>query len=366
MKIVFFIGNLKGGGKERRLLELIKYLCNQSELEIHILLIRKYIDYPIFNQLNVNYTYIINKNNKKTPLYIVYKVLVFINKIKPDIIHTWGNEETFYILLSKILFKIPLINGQIISAPPKESITFRRRMLNKINFAFSDIIISNSYAGIESFNPPRRKSIVIYNGIDLQRFEDLTDKDLIKEKYGIITPFTVIMVASFTKNKDYNRFIRIANIICQNRKDISFICVGGPGKDISYFELAKKIAANNPLIIFTGIISEVEALVNACDIGVLFSPYGEGISNAILEYMALSKPVIAYDSGGTREVIKNGENGFLIKEEDDEQISKIIIELIDNYKLRKKLGENGRKKIEEYFNIQKMGKEYMNIYNKFI
>jgi len=110
----------------------------------------------------------------------------------------------------------------------------------------------------------------------------------------------------------------------------------------------------------------VEALVNACDIGVLFSPYGEGISNAILEYMALSKPVIAYDSGGTREVIKNGENGFLIKEEDDEQISKIIIELIDNYKLRKKLGENGRKKIEEYFNIQKMGKEYMNIYNKFI
>lgn len=366
MRIVFFVGNLRGGGKERRLLELIKYLCNQSEVEIHVLLIRKFIDYPIFNQLPVKYTYIINKNSKKIPLYIAYKVQLFINKIKPDIIHTWGSEETFYILLSKILFKIPLINGQITSAPPKESIPLGQRILNKINFAFSDIIISNSYAGIESFNPPRRKSIVIYNGIDLKRFENLTDKDLIKEKYGIITPFAVIMVASFTQNKDYNRFIRIANIICQNRKDISFICVGGPGKDISYFELAKKVAANNPLINFTGIISEVEALVNACDIGVLFSPYGEGISNAILEYMALSKPVIAYDSGGTREVIKNGENGFLIKEEDDEQISKIIIELIDSYRLRKKLGENGRKKIEEYFNIQKMGKEYMNIYNKFI
>ncbi len=124
----------------------------------------------------------------------------------------------------------------------------------------------------------------------------MTDKDIIKEKYGIITPFAVIMVASFTQNKDYNCFICIANIICQEHKDISFICVGGPGKDISYFELAKKVAANNPFIFFSGIISEVEALVNTCDIGVLFFPYEDGISNAILEYMALSKPVIAYDS----------------------------------------------------------------------
>ncbi len=366
MKIVLFVGNLRGGGKERRLLELIKYLYTHSELEIYILLIRKYIDYPIFDQLPIKYNYIINKKGKKIPIYISYKVFLFINKIKPDIIHTWGSEETFYILLPKILLKIPLINSQITAASPKESIPLGQRILNKINFAFSDIIISNSYAGIESFNPPRRKSIVIYNGIDLKRFEKLPDKNLIREKYGIKTPFAVVMVASFTQNKDYNRFIRIANIICQQRKDISFLCVGGPGNDNSYFELAKKEAENNPLIIFTGIISEVEALVNACDIGVLFSPYGEGISNAILEYLALKKPVIAYDSGGSKEIIKNGENGFLIKNENDMQISKIIIELIDNYELRIQLGENGRKKIEEYFNIENIGKEYMEIYNRFI
>ena len=366
MKIVFFIGNLRGGGRERRLLELVKYLYTQNEVEIYVLLLRKYIDYPIFNQLPVKYNYIINKNEKKFPLYIAYKVLLIINKIKPNIVHTWGNEETFYSLLPKILFKYSLINNQISSAPPERTIALNHKIMTKINFAFSDIIISNSYAGIESFNPPRGKSIVIYNGIDLTRFENLPKKNIIKEKYGIKTPFAVVMVASFTKNKDYNRFIRIANIICQNRKDISFICVGGFVNNNSYFNVAKKLAEQNPLIIFTGIISEVEALVNSCDIGVLFSPYGEGISNAIIEYMALSKPVIAYDLGGTNEVIKDGENGFLIKEENDEQISKIIITLIDNYKLRKKLGENGRKKIEEYFNIQKMGKEYMNIYYKLI
>jgi len=365
MKIIFFIGTLLTGGKERRLIELLKYIKQNTNYDILLVLRQKKINYTEFYNISISYR-ILSSSYMQKDLRLPFYFLSICKKFKPDLIHTWGSMPTFVAILSSLILHIPLINNQITSAPSRASISFSEKIINRINFTFSDIIISNSYAGIKSFNPPLKKSRVIYNGIDLKRFEDLPDKDLIKEKYKIKTPFAVVMVASFTKNKDYNRFIRIANIICGIRNDISFICVGGPGKDISYFELAKKIAANNPLIIFTGIISEVEALVNACDIGVLFSPYGEGISNAILEYMALSKPVIAYDSGGTREVIKNGENGFLIKEEDDEQISKIIIELIDNYKLRKKLGENGRKKIEEYFNIQKMGKEYMNIYNKFI
>jgi len=365
MKIIFFIGTLLTGGKERRLIELLKYIKQNTNYDILLVLRQKKINYTEFYNISISYR-ILSSSYMQKDLRLPFYFLSICKKFKPDLIHTWGSMPTFVAILSSLILHIPLINNQITSAPSRASISFSEKIINRINFTFSDIIISNSYAGIKSFNPPLKKSRVIYNGIDLKRFENLPDKNLIKEKYKIKTPFAVVMVASFTKNKDYNRFIRIANIICGIRNDISFICVGGPGKDISYFYEAKKEAENNPLIIFTGNISEVEALVNACDIGVLFSPYGEGISNAILEYMALSKPVIAYDSGGTKEVIKNGENGFLIKEEDDEQISKIIIELIDNYKLRKKLGENGRKKIEEYFNIQKMGKEYMNIYNKFI
>ena len=365
MKIIFFIGTLLVGGKERRLIELLKYLKENTSYDILLILRQNKINYTELYNMGINYNILSNKYIKKDPRLPFY-FLSICWKYKPDLIHTWGSMPSFIAILSSLILHIPLINSQITSAPPKESIAFSQKIVNQINFAFSNIIISNSYAGIESFNPPRRKSIVIYNGIDLKRFENLPDKNLIREKYGIKTPFAVVMVASFTQNKDYNRFIRIANIICQERNDISFLCVGGPGNDNSYFELAKKEAENNPLIIFTGIISEVEALVNACDIGVLFSPYGEGISNAILEYLALKKPVIAYDSGGSKEIIKNGENGFLIKNENDIQISKIIIELIDNYELRIQLGENGRKKIEEYFNIENIGKEYMNIYNRFI
>jgi len=363
MKIIFFIGTLLTGGKERRLIELLKYIKQNTNYDILLVLRQKKINYTEFYNISISYR-ILSSSYMQKDLRLPFYFLSICKKFKPDLIHTWGSMPTFVAILSSLILHIPLINNQITSAPSRASISFSEKIINRINFTFSDIIISNSYAGIKSFNPPLKKSRVIYNGIDLKRFENLPDKNLIKEKYKIKTPFAVVMVASFTTNKDYNRFIRIANIICGIRNDISFVCVGGPAKDISYFYEAKKEAENNPLIIFTGIISEVEALVNACDIGILLSPYGEGISNAILEYMALRKPVIANNSGGTNEVIKNGENGFLINNENDNQICKIIIELIDNYCLRISMGLKGRKIIEDNYDLKIMGGKYIDLYKE--
>jgi len=361
MRIIYFIGTLSSGGKERRLIELLKFIRLNNNYEVMLILRQNNISFSYFYNLGYPYkilTKIYKKKDLKLPIYF----LSICRDFKPDLIHTWGCMPTVVAILASYILHIPLINSQITSAPPKEIIPFKQKILNKINFTFSDIIISNSYAGIKSFNPPLKKSKVIYNGIDLKRFENLTDKDIIKNKYGIKTTYAVVMVASFSDYKDYDRYIRVANLTHNTRKDISFICIGGPGNDAASFHRAKKQADINPLIIITGIISEVEALVNACDICVLFSPQGEGISNAILEYMALGKSVIAYDIGGTKEIIKNGVNGILLKEENDFQVSKLISDLIDNVELREIFGKHSRKIIEERFTLDKMGKEYMQIY----
>jgi len=362
MKIIYFIGTLCPGGKERRLIELLKYLRLNNNYEVMLILRQNNISYSYFYNLGYPYKILTNKYKKrdwKLPIYF----LSICRDFKPDLIHTWGSMPTVVAILTSYILHIPLINSQITSAPPKEIIPFKQKILNKINFTFSDIIISNSYAGIKSFNPPHNKSRVIYNGIDMNRFNNLPDKNVIKTKYNIKTTYAVVMVASFTENKDYDRFIHIANLICNIRRDISFVCIGGPSRYTDSFQRAKKQAELNPLIIITGIISEVEAVVNACDIGVLFSPNGEGISNAILEYMALEKPVIAYDIGGTKEIITNGVNGILITDENDFQISKLISELIDDVELRKKYGKYSRKIIEESFTLDEMGKKYKQIYD---
>ena len=69
-----------------------------------------------------------------------------------------------------------------------------------------------------------------------------------------------------------------------------------------------------------GIRSGIESLISAMDICVL-STFTEGISNSILEYMALEKPVIATAGGGTNEIVIDNKTGFLIKQSNPEELA---------------------------------------------
>jgi glycosyltransferase involved in cell wall biosynthesis len=358
-RIVFFIGSLRSGGKERRLVELLTYLQDNNNFQLYVIVTNDDIHYSSFKKLNVSYI-VMKKAFKKFDFTVIYKFYKLCKSIKPDIINTWGTMQTFYAIPTVLRFKIRLINSQITSAPPGTS---KINIYNHINFKYSDVILSNSKAGLISFNPPPEKSKVIYNGLNLARFENLIPPEEIRSRLSITKPYLVVMTASFTANKNYNLFFKIAKYICAKRDDVTFIAVGRFGDDL--YMKSFQISEESTSIIMTGEIDYVESVVNACHVGVLFSPNGEGISNAILEYMALGKPVIANDAGGTNELITNNENGYLIKEETVEEIADLINKLLNNKELRVRLGESNIKKIEQNFTLDRMGKAFIEVYNEF-
>jgi glycosyltransferase involved in cell wall biosynthesis len=358
IKILFFIGNLETGGKERRLLELMTYLKRQDCYDLLIVMTKEVIHFPDFHSLNIPYR-VVGKA-KHIVFHSFYKICLDYN---PDIVHTWGRMQTFYSLPAVVKLKIPLVNSQITSAPPKLNRWSVTSFIDRINFRFSTTILSNSKAGVCSFNPPLKKTKVIYNGINMNRFTSLPNAESVKAKYSINTPYTVVMSASFSANKNYGLFYRIAEKITSTRKDITFIGVGQSHDDVkfnSFLELIRK----NPLIILPGRIDDVEALVNASDIGILFSTNGEGISNSIMEYMALSKPVIANEAGGTKELVRHNENGYLIDKQSDDDIVAMILELIDNSKKRENFGKRSKSIINKHFSLDKMGKSFEQIYRQ--
>src|SRR5690606_41032449 len=106
---------------------------------------------------------------------------------------------------------------------------------------------------------------VIYNGLNLSRFENLPDISLIKEKYRIKTRYLIVMVANFTPNKDYLRFFRIANLLCKERNDVTCMGVGYFEKDSELVSGCRKIIGTNKNLIIHPQITDVEALINACD-----------------------------------------------------------------------------------------------------
>jgi glycosyltransferase involved in cell wall biosynthesis len=359
IKILFFIGSLSAGGKERRLLELLTYLGNLKRFQLFLVTKKTEVHFENFPDLKIEW---IRLSEEKINWFTFFEFYAIAKKVKPDIIHTWGSLHTLITLPFLLsVKKTKLVNSQITSAPPK--LSFSESLICKINFLFSDVILSNSFAGIESYNPPKSKSKVIYNGLNFKRFENLIPVNEIKANYGLDKKFTIIMVASYAPNKDYVKFFKIGIALSKLRNDFQFIGLGyfkGGGEKL--YEECLKLTESYPNLVPVPGSSDVESLVNACDLGMLFSPFGEGLSNAILEYMALGKPSIANDAGGNKEIIKHGQNGYLVKEESEDEIALIMHRLLNNPDLVKTMGLRCKEFIYSEFSLERMGKEFEEVY----
>ena len=83
---------------------------------------------------------------------------------------------------------------------------------------------------------------------------------------------------------------------------------------------------------------------------------------AIIEYMACDKPIIASEVGGIKDIIVDGKNGLLVKSNNQEDLSKKIIELIENKKLRNKL-VNNNKEYKFKYNIDNVVEKHVEIFD---
>lgn len=361
-KIIFFIDSLCSGGKERRLVELIKGLIKTGKYDIELVLTKRDIHYREILETEIRIHIIERKYIKKDPR-LFYKFYKIAKEFAPDIIHVWGNMVAIYAIPAKMMLKVPLINNQITSAPLNVS---KSLLNNGLSFRFSDRIISNTKAGLKSFNPPLKKSAVIYNGFDFNRIAHLENTTGVIENFNIKTKYLVAMVASFTEKKDYKTYIDAAANLLSQRHDVTFLCIGS-GDSTKFENTISKTDKDH--ILFLGKQKNVESIMNVCDIGVLITnneKHGEGISNAILEFAALGKPVVATKGGGNGEIIKDGENGYLIAPGSSDELAGKINYLLENKGVREKFGKQSRLLVENKFSIDKMIMDFENEYEKIL
>ncbi|MCK4330055.1 hypothetical protein KAX02_09460 [candidate division WOR-3 bacterium] len=197
MKILFFIDSLRSGGKERLLAELIKGLKDYPDIQCELATMSNDIHYQYVFKQNVKIHYLIRKWKKDSRIF--FKLYNLCKEFKPDIIHSWGSMSSVYALPIAKMLKIKFINAMISDAPYKLSL--KALIRSKLTFPFSDVILSNSIAGLKSYNAPKNKSFCIHNGFDFSRIKNKVE---IRKKFGIKTEKVVGMVASFSKK--LNRF----------------------------------------------------------------------------------------------------------------------------------------------------------------
>jgi glycosyltransferase involved in cell wall biosynthesis len=272
---------------------------------------------------------------------------------------------SIYALPTAKSLKIKFINGFLRDVPPKFNFRNKNWLRAKLTFPLSDIIVSNTKSGLLAYKAPLAKGKCIYNGFDFHRIDKIKQNHDIKRKLEIKTKYTVGMVASFTENKDHLTFVKSALEILKKREDISFILVGDGHLSNYYYNLIKD--KHETKFRFLGKIHNVEEIINACDIGILTTNvniHGEGISNSLLEFMALRKPVIATRCSGNLELISNGINGYLADPFDPYEIADKILLLIDNKNLYNQIAGQAQYSVRNSFNIETMTSRYIKLYEQ--
>ena len=361
MRILLINDSLIRGGKERRMIELIKGLTVQKEVAVELILLSDVIDYPEIHDLDIPLHILIRKP-KKDPR-VAYRIYKLARRFQPDIVHCWSSMATMFAIPATKALGAKLINANIADAPRNLKPWGKQLLRAKLTFPFSDIVLSNSKAGLVAYHAPRAKGRFIYNGFDFNRIKTLTDPAVVREKFALQTPFVVGMIAAFYDRKDYATYVRAAIEVATLRTDVTFMAIGeGPN-------LAACAAMVPPglkdRIRFTGRQNDVESIIHTFTLGVLstnMDVHGEGISNSIIEYMVLNKPVVATEGGGTNEIVFDGENGFLIPEKSPEVMAEKINYLLDHPEEAKRMGENGRQLIYEVFNLSDMTDRYCDLY----
>ncbi len=220
------------------------------------------------------------------------------------------------------------------------------------------IIVSTKTYAATSRAMWTHEPVVIPSAVDINEFNPKIDGNNIRKKYDL-NGNAVLFVGRLVEHKGLEYLIKSAKNV-----DAKYLIVGEGEIKNELKNLAENIGLKDK-IIFTGKVSSTELpkYYAASDVFVLPSIMRlESFGLVIAEAMSCGKPVIVSDIPGVREVITDNVEGVLVPPMDEKILSEKINLLLSNKEMRKRMGDSGRKKVEEKFSwdkvIQKIEKVY--------
>ncbi|UZQ83664.1 glycosyltransferase [Thermoanaerobacter sp. RKWS2] len=212
---------------------------------------------------------------------------------------------------------------------------------------------------------PCHKVIHIPNGIDTEIFKpDLEARTRLRKELGIEDKFVWLAVGRFEEAKDYPNMLNAFAKVVLERND-SVLLIAGQG---SLMGKAKHLVDDLNItthVYFLGVRKDIPALMNAADAYVMSSSW-EGMPLVLLEASSVGLPIVTTDVGGNREVVIDGKSGFLVPPKNSEALAQAMLKMMDlPEKLRKSMGQAGRKYIKENYSLEHVVDMWEELYIEF-
>ena len=209
--------------------------------------------------------------------------------------------------------------------------------------------IQQEYASYGWFPPDFVR--VIHNGMSVP---PLPIETSVREDLGLSHDTRLVLAAGrLTEQKGFDVLIRAAQLACQEgRQDVRFL-IAGKGRLLG--QLRSQVAEGQleNYVAFLGFVQDLKPYLAACDLFALPSRF-EGMPNAVMEAMAVGKPVVATSVNGTRELVVDGQVGYLVPPEQSASLWQKIRHLLDHPDLARQMGQAGRLRVQNCFSYERM------------
>lgn len=284
------------------------------------------------------------------------RLVRFLRRERVDVLQVYFPDSTYLGVLAGRLAGVPCVVRTRNNLG--HWMTPRHRLLGWLYNRLTTVTVANCEAARQALlrdEGPRPESVIVLeNGVDLERFRAVPPLD------PTVPPRRVGAVANLRAVKGLDVLVRAAAAVCAEHPDAAFQ-VAGEGECRT--ELQRQIAEAGLAARFAlpGQFRDIPAFLAGVDVAVL-SSRAEGMSNAVLEYMAAGRAVVATAVGANGQLIEDGVHGLLVPPDDPGRLAAAVAGLLRNPARAARLGAAARRRAEERYSREAMVRRFERFY----
>lgn len=354
---------LVGGEDAHKRIELSQHLI-QNGFDVTILGTK---EFQCPNGINVIWYRL---NRRFNPISDIKTVLEYRRILKQndfDIVQTFDTKPAFLFPLATMGMNIKIVRtvtglGTIFMSNGIKFKAFRsfykllhRIVKNRVSHTTFQNEEDHNYFLSQNLVTPQNSSLIFGSGINLEKF---SNSNITKEE-----PFTFICVARLVYEKGIVNYLEAAKLCFEQGHRYRFLLIGPLEEDSKKLNL-KMLEEHSEYIEWLGARKDVQELLSKSNVFVL-PTFREGFSRVLLEASAMGLPSVTTNVPGTREIVRDGQEGLLVGVNDSAELAKAMIRIASDKDLYASCSKSAQEHVQQ-FGIDQISKDYINLYKKII
>jgi glycosyltransferase involved in cell wall biosynthesis len=290
----------------------------------------------------------------------------FIERENPHILHANGSQDHWVSAIGNRLQGSPVAMLRTRHNTYDVSENWANRKLN-LTWTDYQIAVCKTVFDLRATRPvfDEDRMCVIHNGVDPSAFRpDIETRQRMRAEFGFNESHVVLgMAARLTVAKGHRFLLQAVEGLRKRYANVRLLLLGQGdlAEELKQVSIALGLA---DITTFAGFRNDIADCIQAFDIGVQPSIDCEASSFSVMEQMATEIPMIASDHGGSKEIVRHCQDGYIVPQGTVEPLAEALEKLIANPDIRRDMGASARRRIEQEFTLEKLAERTVAAYRR--